>query len=197
MVETMTLKRSDLWSLEEYSTQRAEFRTKVLAHKKDRQFLIGKHLLLIFEDELTVRYQVQEMLRIEKVFEAAAIQDELDAYNPLIPDGDNLKCTLLIQYDDVEERKRRLTELVGIEDVIWLEFGDTGKIYPIADEDMERSYPDKTSAVHFMRYQLTPEQVAAAKGGETLCAGVDHVAYPTPPVTLPDNIRKSLVSDLA
>lgn len=192
----MTLTRKDLWSLEEYAEKRTEFRQKVLEHKKHRQVLIGDHVLLIFEDELTIRYQIQEMLRIEKVFEAEGIQDELDAYNPLIPDGKNLKCSLLIQYHDVEERKRRLQELVGIEDVIWLQFGDTGKIWPIADEDLERDSPDKTSAVHFMRYELNDEQLAAAKGGAPLAIGIDHDAYPADDVTVPDAVRESLVKDL-
>ncbi len=193
----MTLKREDLWSLEDYSRERPEFRAQVLQHKKDRKLIIGTHLLLIFEDTLTIRYQIQEMLRVERVFEATGIQDELDAYNPLIPDGDNLKCTLLIQYNDVEERRRRLTELVGIEDVIWLQFGDTGKVYPIADEDMDRDTEDKTSAVHFMRYQFSADQVKAAKAGALLTAGVDLTAFPADTVSVPDNIRASLVGDFA
>lgn len=190
------LTRADLWSLEEYAQQRPEFRTEVIRHKKDRQVLIGDHLLLIFEDSLTIRYQIQEMLRIERVFEAQGIQDELDAYNPLIPDGDNFKCTLLIQYGDVEERKRRLTELVGIEDTIWLQFGDTGKIFAIADEDMERDEPDKTAAVHFLRYQLNADQLAAAKAGAKFIIGVDHPAYEAAALTVADNVRRSLVADL-
>lgn len=190
------LTRADLWSLEEYSAKRPEFRADVIRHKKDRQVLLGNHLLLIFEDRLTIQYQIQEMLRIERVFEAAGIQDELDAYNPLIPDGDNFKCSLLIQYGDVEERRQRLTELVGIEDTIWLQFGDTGKIFAIADEDMDRDEPDKTSAVHFLRYQLSPDQVSAAKSGASLTIGVDHPAYEMANLTVPENIRISLVSDL-
>lgn len=192
----MTLTRDDLWSLEQYAEKREAFRGEVIEHKKDRQILIGDHLLLIFEDELTIRYQIQEMLRVEKVFEAAGIQDELDAYNPLIPDGDNLKCSLLIQYNDVAERKHRLTELVGIEDVIWLQFGDSGKVYPIADEDMERDYEDKTSAVHFMRYQFDDDQIAAARRGEALTMGVEHTAFPVDDVIVADNVRASLVADL-
>jgi hypothetical protein len=190
------LSRADLWSLEEYANRRPEFRSKVMAHKKHRQVLLGDHLLLIFEDRLTIQYQIQEMLRIEKVFESQGIQDELDAYNPLIPDGDNLKCSLLIQYHDVDERRQRLTELVGIEDRIWLRFGDTEKIFAIADEDMERDEPDKTSAVHFMRYQLSQEQIAAARSGAPLTIGVDHPAYVTPDIEVDDVIRQSLVSDL-
>jgi hypothetical protein len=192
----MPLTRDDLWSLEQYAEKREAFRREVIDHKKNRQVLIGDHLLLIFEDELTIRYQIQEMLRVEKVFEAAGIQDELDAYNPMIPDGENLKCTLLIQYNDVAERKRRLTELVGIEDAIWLQFGDSGKIYAIADEDMERDYEGKTSAVHFMRYQLSEAQIAAAKRGEALTIGVEHSAFPVEDTTIADKVRTSLVADL-
>lgn len=192
----MNLTRADLWSLEQYAEQRPTFREKVLAHKKNRQLIVGDHLLLIFEDELTIRYQIQEMLRIEKVFEAAGIQDELDAYNPLIPDGDNFKCSLLIQYHDVEERKRRLAELVGIEDVIWIQFGETARVYPIADEDMDRANADKTSAVHFMRYQLDAEQATAAKAGEPMIIGVDHTAFPVDDVTVPENVRSAIVADL-
>ncbi|MCB1692383.1 MAG: DUF3501 family protein [Pseudomonadales bacterium] len=193
----MQLTREDLWSLEEYSTRRPEFRAEVIAHKKDRQLLIGGHILLIFEDRKTIQYQIQEMLRIEKIFEANGIQEELDAYNPLIPDGDNFKCTMLIQYEDVDERKRRLTELVGVEDVIWIRFGDTPKIYPIADEDMERENAEKTSSVHFMRYQLDAAAIAAAKSGEPMTVGVDHPAFPVDVVTVPENIRTSVVGDLA
>lgn len=192
----MPLTRDDLWSLEQYAEKRETFRREVIDHKKNRQVLIGDHLLLIFEDELTIRYQIQEMLRVEKVFEAAGIQDELDAYNPMIPDGENLKCTLLIQYDDVAERKRRLAELVGIEDGIWLQFGDSGKVYAVADEDMERDYEGKTSAVHFMRYQLSKAQIAAAKRGEALIIGVEHAAFPVEDTTVADNVRASLVADL-
>lgn len=191
------LTRSDLWSLEEYAAKRPEFRANVISHKKDRQVLIGDHLLLIFEDKLTIQYQIQEMLRIERVFEAQGIQDELDAYNPLIPDGDNFKCSLLIQYGDVEERKRRLSELVGVEDTIWLQFGDTGKIFAIADEDMDRDDADKTSAVHFLRYQLNPDQIAAAKRGTVLTIGVDHPHYEVQNAQIADNVRQSLVADLA
>jgi hypothetical protein len=195
MENVMTLKRDDLWSLEQYAEKRPEFRAEVLEHKKNRNVLIGDHLLLLFEDELTIRYQIQEMLRIEKVFEAEGIQDELDAYNPLIPDGSNLKCSLMIQYHDVDERKRRLAELVGIEDVIWLEFGDSGRVYPISDEDMERDNADKTSAVHFMRYELNEEQVAAARSGVPLVFGVEHTGYPVEDLLVSDAIREALVAD--
>jgi hypothetical protein len=190
------LKRDDLWSLEEYAARRDAFRTEVLAHKKIRRILLGDHILLVFEDITTIRYQIQEMLRIEKVFEAAGIEEELQAYNPLIPDGDNWKCTLLIQYEDVDERKRRLSELVGIEDQIWLQVGDLAKIYPIADEDMDRSREEKTASVHFLRYQLSSEQISAARLGAAIVAGIDHVAYPCEQVTADEATRNALVGDL-
>lgn len=191
------LQRSDLWSLEEYSAKRAAFRSEVLAHKQDRRVLLGDHVLLMFEDSQSIKYQIQEMLRIEKIFEAAGIQEELDAYNPLIPDGDNWKCTLMIQYEDVDERKVRLTELVGIEDKIWVQVGDTKKIYPIADEDMARSDDEKTSAVHFVRYQLDGAQVDKAKSGEDITFGVDHLAYPCSDVIANRATHQSLVADLS
>ncbi len=188
--------RQDLWSLEDYSQQRDEFRDRVLAHKQNRRVSIAEHVLLIFEDELTIRYQIQEMLRIEKVFEAQGIQEELDAYNPLIPDGDNFKCSMLIQYADESERKRRLGELIGIEDKVWLQIGEGKKIWPIADEDLDRSNDDKTSAVHFMRYQLTPSDIDAAKQGGTITFGIEHVAYPCDDEVVSESIRQSLVADL-
>jgi hypothetical protein len=191
------LQRSDLWSLEEYSEKRKAFRETVLAHKENRRVLLGGHVLLTFEDSQTIKYQVQEMLRIEKIFEAEAIEEELNAYNPLIPDGDNWKCTLLIQFEDVDERKRRLTELVGVEDVVWVRIGDLEKVYPIADEDMDRSNDDKTSAVHFMRYQLTSSQVEAARDGNAISFGVDHLGYPCDEVVLDENQRQSLLADLS
>ena len=190
------MERADLWSLEEYSERREAYRAEVMAHKKSRRILLGEHILLMFEDEATIRYQIQEMLRIEKVFEVAGIQDELDAYNPLIPDGDNWKCSLLIQYEDVEERQQRLTELVGVEDKIWLQVGDLPKLYPIADEDMDRSREEKTSAVHFLRYHLSPEQVSALKSGASLAAGVGHPAFQCADMLVDDATRVSLASDL-
>ncbi len=190
------LERSDLWSLEAYSEERDAFRAEVLRHKESRRVKLGDHLLLIFEDAKTIKYQIQEMLRIEKIFEAAAIQEELDAYNPLIPDGDNWKCTLLIQYEDVEERKQRLTELVGIEDRIWIQIGDAEKVFPIADEDMERSNDDKTSAVHFMRYPLDDSRIELARTGALITVGVDHPAFPCEDLVLDTATRQSLVADL-
>ena len=191
------LQRADLWSLEEYSEQRGEFRRRVLAHRENRRVMLGDHILLTFEDEMTIRYQIQEMLRVERIFEAAGIQDELDAYNPLIPDGDNLKCSLLIQFEDVEERKRRLTEMVGIEDKIWLRVGAQPRFFPIADEDMSRSNEEKTSAVHFLRYQLNTEQINAAKRSAPITAGVEHSGYHCQVVTLDEATRSSLAADLA
>ena len=190
------LTRSDLWSLEEYAERRDGFRASVLEHKRHRRLLLGEHLLLLFESQMTIRYQVQEMLRIEKIFEAASIQEELNAYNPLIPDGDNLKCSLLIQFTDVAERVVRLKELVGIEHGLWLRIGEEGEIHAVADEDLERSNEEKTSAVHFLRFQLSGEDIAGARAGAALTFGVDHANYHCHPVTLADEMRASLLSDL-
>ena len=190
------LQRSDLWSLEQYSEKRPEFRQSVLEHKKFRQFLLGDHLQLIFEDATTILYQVQEMLRIEKVFEADAIQEELDAYNPLIPDGDNWKCTMLIQYPDVEMRKQKLAELLNVENLIWVRVGEGEKIFAIADEDMERANDEKTSAVHFMRFQFDQASIGAAKAGSDITIGCDHENY-TETLTLPAEVRDALAKDLA
>ena len=182
------LTKESLWSLEEYSNRREEFRQKVLDYKKVRRIQLGDHLYLMFEDETTIKYQIQEMLRIEKIFDSSGIQDELDAYNPLIPDGDNLKCTMLIQYEDPEERKEWLSKLVGVEDKVWLQVGDNEKIFPIADEDMERTREEKTSSVHFLRYQLSTEQIAALEAGASLRAGVQHDAYPCGDTIIQDDV---------
>ena len=152
--------------------------------------------MLIFEDVTTIRYQIQEMLRIEKVFEADAIQEELDAYNPLIPDGSNWKCTLLIAYDDPEERRVRLEQLLGVEDTIWLRVGDRDAVYPIADEDLDRTRDNKTSSVHFLRYELTADMVSALHAGEALFAGVEHAAYPVASFQVADATRDALAADL-
>lgn len=191
------LERKDLWSLEEYAEKRDAFRAEVLAHKKNRNVLIGGHVLLVFEDALTLKYQIQEMLRIEKVFEAAGIQDELDAYNPLIPDGDNWKCSMLIQYPDVEERRVRLAELLGIENQVWATVGDGDKVFAIADEDLERANEDKTSAVHFLRFQFDAETTAAIKAGEQITFGIDHENYPSDDVVLAEASRASLAADIS
>ena len=189
------LSRDDLYSLEEYAQRRAGFREEVLKHKQPRQVRIGEHLTLYFEDRLTMQYQVQEMLRIEKIFEAQGIQEELDAYNPLIPDGDNLKATMMIEYDDVEERRQALAQLVGIEDKTWIQVEGHDKVYAIADEDLERSDAGKTSAVHFARFQLNGDMIQSLKAGEELSAGSDHPHY-RQSITLADEARAALVADL-
>lgn len=192
---TRKLTRDDLFSLEEYASKRGEFRSKVMAHKKHRTVHLGDHATLYFEDRLTVRYQIQEMLRVEKIFEPEAIQDELDAYNPLIPDGRNLKATFMIEYPDVEERKRQLASLVGIEDKVWLRIDGFETVYPIADEDLERDTGDKTSSVHFLRFEFTEDMCRAAKEGAALSAGVEHPHYTAVRDPMPDEVQKSLVAD--
>lgn len=171
------LKRSDLMSLEQYAEQRADFRDKVLKHKKPRRIDIGPNFTLYFEDRLTVQYQVQEMLRIEKIFEAAGIEEELSAYNPLIPDGSNLKCTAMFEFPDAEERRRRLVELRGVEHLVWLQVDGFDKVYAIANEDLQRSNEEKTSAVHFMRFELSEEMVRALSTGSGMFMGVNHDLY--------------------
>ncbi|MBY5991454.1 DUF3501 family protein [Ferrimonas balearica] len=180
------LTRQDLWSLEEYAQQRDGFRRQVLEHKKDLQLTLGEHLRLLFEDRLTIQYQIQEMLRIERVFEPDAIQEELDAYNPLIPDGRNWKATLLLEYPNVEERRDALASLVGMEHRIWLAIGDLPKVYAVADEDLERSDEEKTSSVHFLRWELSDAMLAASRVPDvTIRFGCDHPALPieSPPLT--------------
>ena len=191
------LRREDLWSLEEYALRRSEFRTEVMAHKKTRQLALGRHARLYFEDDVTIRYQIQEMLRIEKTFEAAGIEEELSAYNPLIPDGHNWKATFMIEFGDPVERAQRLSEMKGIEDLVWLQVGDLDRIIPIADEDLERENAEKTSAVHFLRFELSVEQITALKAGATLYAGVDHAAYPIEKFAVNTEIQTSLTNDLA
>jgi Protein of unknown function (DUF3501) len=189
------LKRSDLMPLERYHTERQAFRRRVIDHKAIRQVFLGEHVCLTFEDVLTIQYQVQEMLRIERIFEADAIQDELDAYNPLIPDGDNWKATMQIEYEDVEERRVALEQMVDIERRVWVRVGEI-VVFAIADEDLERSRDNKTSAVHFLRFQLTPELVAMAKRGAAIALGVDHPAYCHQVAPLSGTTRRSLVSEL-
>ena len=190
------LTRDDLWSLEEYATKRSDFRAEVMAHKKTRQLALGEHVRLYFEDATTIRYQIQEMLRIERVFEAEGIEEELSAYNPLIPDGHNWKATLMIEIPDPAQRAVRLGEMIGIEDQVWLQVGDLDRIVPIADEDLDRTTADKTASVHFLRFEVTPEQINALKDGATLCAGVDHPSYPIDGYEVPAAIRESLTADL-
>lgn len=189
------LTRKDLWSLEDYAANRQAFREKVMAHKQHRQVAIGDHARLYFEDEMTIRYQIQEMLRIEKVFEAVGIQDELDAYNPLIPNGSNWKATFMLEYDDVEERRKMVKKLLSIEDQVWMKVGNHPPVYAIADEDMDRADDEKTSTVHFMRFELTPDMAAAAKAGEPITAGIDHPAMKLQ-TQLNDASRQALVNDL-
>ncbi len=190
------LSRSDLYSLEEYSTLRDEFRRQVMEHKKNRRVPLGDIAALYFEDRLTMQYQIQEMLRVERIFEAEGIQEELDAYNPLIPDGSNLKATFMIEVPDEEGRRRKLEELKGIENEVWLRVEGFDPVFAIADEDLERETGDKTSSVHFMRFELTPEMVAALKQGAAIGVGISHPAYTTRLEPLPENIRASLVADL-
>ncbi|HEY7872590.1 MAG TPA: DUF3501 family protein [Rudaea sp.] len=186
---------SDLFTLEAYARERPAFRTRVLAHKQARSVPLGAHMTFLFEDRLTIQYQVQEMLRIERIFEAAGIQDELDAYNPLIPDGTNLKATLLIEYPDSDERARRLAELHGVEHRVTLNVGTLAAVLAIADEDMERSNATKTSAVHFVRFELTPAHVAAFKRGDAVALAVDHSTY-SARTTLPPATQAALAVDL-
>ena len=190
------LSRRDLLSLEKYAEVREQFRNTVVEHKRDRRLALGTNATLHFEDRLTMQYQVQEMLRIERIFEVAGITEELDAYNPLIPDGANWKATFMIEFPDVDERHSMLQHLVGIENDVWMQVGDLPKIRPIADEDLERADENKTSAVHFLRFELTPDQIAAMKGGAELAAGIDHPHYRVEIRPVPDNIRRSLLDDL-
>ncbi len=188
---------ADLMKLEDYARERDGFRARVMAHKKHRRVAIGPHLTLYFEDRLTMQYQVQEMLRIERIFEADAIQEELDAYNPLIPDGSNLKATCMLEYGDVEERRQALVMLKGIEDKIWLQIGDHPKVLAIADEDLERSNDDKTSAVHFMRFELTPPMLAETQSDNPkIRFGSDHPSYDYE-TTIAAAAAAALVNDLA
>jgi hypothetical protein len=191
------LARSDLWSLDQYAEQRNQFRAQVMAHKKHRQLALNEHARLYFEDTMTIRYQVQEMLRIEKVFEAAAIEEELEAYNPLIPDGCNWKATFMLEYSDVEERQRMVKRLLGIEDKVWMQVEACDKVYPIADEDLERADAERTSTVHFLRFELSNEMVAALHRGAALFAGIDHANMQVDQLAVPAAVRESLVADLA
>jgi hypothetical protein len=190
------LSRDSLYSLERYAEVRKDFRVRVMEHKRDRRLNLGENATLYFEDTLTMQYQVQEMLRIERIFEAAGIEEELAAYNPLIPDGSNWKATFMVEFPDVAERREKLKQLVGIEDRVWLQVGDSRKIRPIADEDLERDSEGKTSAVHFLRFELEREQIAALQNGAGLAAGIDHANYAVEVSPVPDNIRKSLLDDL-
>jgi len=190
------ISRDSLLTLEAYAKERASFRTRVIAHKKPRTVRLGEHLTLLFEDELTIRYQVQEMLRIERTFEEDGIQDELDAYNPLVPDGSNFKATMLIEYEDVDERRDALARLKGVEDRVYIEVEGQARVMAIADEDLPRENEQKTSAVHFLRFELTPPMIAALKAGAALTIGVDHPAYRAALAPVPDETRNALAADL-
>ncbi|HSN21018.1 MAG TPA: DUF3501 family protein [Usitatibacter sp.] len=185
-----------LMSLESYAKARKEFRARVIAHKKNRTVALGGHVTLIFEDELTIRYQVQEMLRVERIFEEDGIREELDAYNPLIPDGRNFKATMMIEYEDENERRAALARLKGIEDRVWVRVEGCARAYAIADEDLERETEEKTSAVHFLRFELTAEMVEALKYGVGLAMGIDHPHYTAALDPVPPEVRAALLADL-
>lgn len=187
---------ADLYSLEQYARLRPEFRAKVIDHKKARRVALGAHAALHFEDALTMRYQVQEMLRLERIFEPELIQEELDVYNPLIPDGSNWKATFMIEYSDVEERRQALARLVGVERAVWMQVAEFARIPPVANEDLDRTAPDKTAAVHFLRFELTPAMAAAVKAGAAIAAGIDHPALQVA-VRLDAAARAALAGDLA
>lgn len=188
---------ADLHPLETYSRLRPEFRARVIEHKAHRRLALGEHLTLAFEDRLTMHYQVQEMLRAERIFEPADIQAELDAYNPLIPDGTNWKATLLIEYADEGERRAALARLRGLEDRVWVQVGDHPRLFGIADEDLERANDSKTSAVHFLRFELPSAAIAALRNGANLAAGVDHPEMRVEVEAVPELLRESLIADLA
>jgi hypothetical protein len=186
----------DLMSLERYARERPAFRARVLEHKRDRKLAIGPNVTWSFEDRLTMQYQVQEMLRAERIFEPEGIREELDAYNPLIPDGSNWKATLLIEFPDVDERQRQLAKLIGLEDRCWMQVRGHDRVYAIADEDLERENAEKTSSVHFLRFELTPAMAAALKTGAALGAGVDHEHYRHSIDPVPEPVRAALLHDL-
>ena len=190
------LTRADLYTLEKYAEIRNEFRARVMAHKKSRRLPLGLNATLYFEDRLTIQYQVQEMLRIEKIFERADIEEELAAYNPLIPDGHNWKATFMLEYDDRSERGEMLTRLVGIEDCVWMRVDAGAIIVPICDEDMERETETRTSSVHFMRFELSPEDITAVGQGAEISAGISHQEYNFQISPIPAPIRQSLGADI-
>lgn len=186
-----------LMSLEAYHKARPEIRARVIALRKRRTVHLGEHLTLIFENETLMRYQVQEMLRVERIFEAEGIQDELDAYNPLVPDGSNFKVTMMIEYTVESERRRALAKMRGIEHKVFIEVEGQPRVYPIADEDLDRTTEDKTAAVHFLRFELTPSMRAALKAGAQMKVGCEHKEYPFHTDSLPPETLAELVTDLA
>jgi hypothetical protein len=189
------IKREELLSLEAYARSRNDFRTQVIAHKKLRTVHLGEHLTLQFEDALLIRYQIQEMLRIERIFEEEGIQGELDAYNPLVPDGGNWKASMFIEYPDADERRTMLGRLKGVEQRVWVQVGEAARVHAVADEDLERENDEKTSAVHFLRFELEPAMRAELRRGAALKIGVDHPEYQAA-VTVPPEVRASLAGDL-
>lgn len=190
------LTREDLFSLENYALQRNEFRAAVLQHKKNRRIQIGPAANLYFEDRFTIQYQIQEMLRIEKIFEAEGIQEELDAYNPLIPTGTNWKATFMLEYPNVEERRRMLAQLVDIESRVWVGTENQSKVFAIADEDLDRSTDEKTSAVHFLRFELPESFIDSVRMNGRISVGIEHENYTYQIDSIPDSVRSSLVKDL-
>lgn len=190
------LTREDLFSLEQYAENRKSFRADVMSHKKNRQVEIGRNATLYFEDKLTIQYQIQEMLRIEKIFESDGIQEELDAYNPLIPDGTNWKATFMMEYPNVDERKEMLAKLIGIEKKVWVKVADCEKVYPIANEDLDRETEEKTSSVHFLRFELAPDMIERLMAGAKIAMGIDHPEYMEEVDPIPQNVRDSLLNDL-
>lgn len=191
------LSRQDLWSLEDYAQKRDAFRRRLMEHKRARNLQVGPHVRLLFEDRLTMQYQIQEMLRAERIFEAQGIQDELDTYNALIPDAGNLTATMMIEFENVAERQQALARLVGIEDRVWLQVAGFNRVFAIADEDMDRSTADKTSSVHFLRFELAASMVGAFKNGAALGAGIEHANYQYSVAAIPAELRARLVADLS
>ncbi|MCB1756566.1 MAG: DUF3501 family protein [Gammaproteobacteria bacterium] len=189
------LTRSDLYSLEKYSQIRSDFRQQVMAHKSNRRLALGEHVMLYFEDSMTMHYQIQEMLRAERIFESEGIEEELAAYNPLIPDGNNLKATMMVQYADVQERIEALSRLIGLEDKVWLQVRGHERVYPICDEDLERDNEEKTSAVHFLRFEFSDAMIADLKAGKPLAGGVDHPNYSATVDPVAENIAGALTRD--
>ena len=191
------LTRADLYSLEKYAEVRPAFRARIIEHKKNRRVPLGPHAALYFEDALTMQYQVQEMLRIERIFEAKGIEEELEVYNALVPDGSNWKATFMVEYPDEAERREALARLIGVENAVWMQVAGFDRVRPIANEDLDRSTDDKTASVHFMRFELTPAMVAAVKSGAAISAGIDHPNLQTTLSPLPDALRSALAADLA
>ena len=191
------LKREDLYRLEDYSEIRNEFRTQVLEHKKHRKVALGSNATVYFEDRLTIHYQIQEMLRVERIFDREGIEEELATYNPLIPDGSNLKATFMLEYVDPDERRRQLARLIGVEDKVWVKVADGKRVFAIADEDMQRETEEKTSSVHFLRFEITESDARQLKEGASIGAGIDHENYRHEIAALAPPVRDSLAADMA